>query len=106
MMCSTKDSSWSRMTPKSRTEVEKTKVGNSKDKAARGRGGSRGGPQGPGPPYKNIKKIKMLNLIKIELSRFEDSILQHLTCCKFACEYIDILRNITRIFKGDKQERT
>src|SRR6218665_464730 len=32
-MCSTKDSSWSKMTPKSRTEVEKTKVGNSKDKA-------------------------------------------------------------------------
>src|SRR6218665_3721433 len=38
-----------------------------------------GGPQGPGPPLTKIfKKIKKLNLMKIELSRFEDSILQQL----------------------------
>src|SRR6218665_2569586 len=36
-----------------------------------------GGPRGPGPPLqKYFKKIKQLNLIKIDLSRFEDSILQ------------------------------
>jgi len=34
------------------------------------------GPRGPGPLTKIFKQIKKLNLIKIELSRFEDSILQ------------------------------
>src|SRR6218665_1225421 len=39
-------------------------------------GGSRGAPGARAPLQKYLKKIKQLNLIKIDLSRFEDSILQ------------------------------
>src|SRR6218665_742039 len=71
-------------------------------------GGSRGGPQGPGPPLqKYFLKIKKLNLIKIELGRFEDSILQQFLTEERRFNILLVVNSLgpplTKIFQKNKK---